>query len=283
MDHQDNDITIKMQDKLFDMFKIFHKICAKNNIKYYMLGGTMLGAIRHQDFIPWDDDMDIGMLREDYDRLANLPANEWPDNITLNFPIKQPNYTYSFAKLIDNSTTLIEDIGEGVIQGIYIDIFPLDGAGNSWEFVKFHNRIIGALISILHISNLYNYDKKTMLKRIVIKLIKLLKTSVWLKLIDLTLRYKTVRSSRYIGNFLGAWGIKEIMDKNCYGEPTLYRFRDCKFYGPEKYHEYLSSLYGNYMQLPPMEKRKSHHKFKYVNIDLPYQSYKNNLNDGVNN
>ena len=121
----------EIQKKLLDMLVWFDGFCRANNLRYYALGGTLLGACRHQGFIPWDDDVDVGMPRPDYERLAELMGSEIHDGYVLeteNSP--DPKFCYFFSKLYDTSTTLQEDVATGLKRGLFLDVFPLDGLGN---------------------------------------------------------------------------------------------------------------------------------------------------------
>ena len=103
------------------------RVCREHNIKYYCWAGTMLGAVRHKGFIPWDDDMDICMPRPDYDRFM-LHAHEWlPAPLEALCIETSPTYPGGFGKIVDSSTTLIERAHSDYLAGIYIDVFPIDG------------------------------------------------------------------------------------------------------------------------------------------------------------
>ena len=262
----------EMQSKLLEMFKWFHSFCEEHQLRYYVLGGTMLGAVRHNGFIPWDDDIDVGMPREDYNRFIQLCVETQNERYIVEAPTdNNPEYQYLFAKVYDSKTTLIENLRKPILRGIYIDVFPLDGIGNtkkeatknysklSWrinlemmivcairkERVWYKNLavIFGHLISPLFVS-----------ERKLNKAITRLAES------------RSFDTEKYIGNFFGAWGIKEIMPREYFGKPTKYSFEGMQVYGPELADMYLKSLYNNYMELPPEEKRISHHD--YLKIDL---------------
>jgi len=263
----------KIHDTLYEMMIFFHQLCEKHNLNYYMIGGTMLGAVRHKDFIPWDDDIDVALPRNDYDKLISLSDSDMPDNIRLLTMEKMKNFPFAFAKLVNTNTTLIEDIGgKEVVTGVYIDIFPIDGAGKEETTAKKLNKKIEFLRKCVFVS-FSNKRYKSFFKSSVAQGIRLIDYKIWLKWLNKTLKKYPYESSRYISNFLGAWGEKEIMHRDFWGRPTLYQFRESQFYGPENYDKYLSSLYNNYMELPPIEKRRSHHNFKYLNLNLPYEEY----------
>ena len=119
----------ELQDRLLEMMKWFDDYCRTQGLRYYIIGGTLLGAMRHGGFIPWDDDLDIGMPREDYNKLRKIFVNEgryeleMPDSFATDF-------CYGYGKLYDTTTTLVESRRTSVKRGLFIDIFPIDGVGN---------------------------------------------------------------------------------------------------------------------------------------------------------
>ena len=121
-----------LQIKLLSMLDTFHKICIENNLSYYVVGGTALGAIRHKGFIPWDDDIDVGMPRDDYEKFKNLAKTLYLSEYEFEFSGKK-DFTYTYGKMYDTTTTLIENNRYRICRGIFIDIFPIDGLGNDYE------------------------------------------------------------------------------------------------------------------------------------------------------
>ena len=115
----------EMQTRLREMMQSFHGFCVKHNLRYYLVAGTCLGAVRHKGFIPWDDDIDVGMPRADYNRFIELVKTEkMGENYAVEDPLENDDYIYAFAKMYDTSTTLIENTANKLKRGIYIDIFP---------------------------------------------------------------------------------------------------------------------------------------------------------------
>ena len=146
----------ELQEKIFGIMKAFDRVCRENNLHYYMLGGTMLGAIRHKGFIPWDDDADFGLPRKDYETLLALPEESFPEGYRLRHFQKEQGVPYAFIRLEDERTTCVETrrSGTGYVGGVYIDIFPLDGDANVlplriWKElrVKFKKKLLYAHIS----------------------------------------------------------------------------------------------------------------------------------------
>ncbi|MEK5585141.1 LicD family protein [Paenibacillus sp. FSL P2-0536] len=265
--------TKDLQSKLLELMKVLHEVCVKNNITYYMLGGTMLGAMRHQGFIPWDDDMDIGLPREDYEKLLSLPKTEWPSFIHIKTSENSEDLIFVYSKLMDKNTTIVEDRLDGIIEGVYIDIFPLDGAGNSISTAKRHYYWFYWKQGLLF-NNQDHGTKKKILRRLVQWYARKQNIGKLLKNAEKCLKSKQYNKSLFVGNFAGAWGMREIMDKKYMGTPKLYQFENTYFYGSENADAYLKSLYGEYMKLPPIENQKSHHNFIYLDLETPYSKYR---------
>jgi lipopolysaccharide cholinephosphotransferase len=267
--------TRDVQVRLIAMISTFHDVCVQNGLVYYIIGGTMLGAVRHKGFIPWDDDIDIGMPRKDYDILIEKAKDLFDRDYLIKSYASDPSFEYQFAKLFDSNTTLIEYLSykkEGVVGGIYVDIFPIDGLGNTRsEAASRFNKCV--IISKLIRYKIMNCVSPKYLGRILQVLLRPIDLISLRRMFDWYLNKHEYCKCDYVANILGAWGLKEIMPRSHFGNPTEYLFEGLKLLGPEKADEYLSSLYGDYMTLPPLGKRQSHHKSIYVNLDLPFAKY----------
>ena len=261
----------EIHSRLLVMAKTFHGICVENNLRYYMLGGTMLGAVRHKGFIPWDDDMDFGMPREDYDRFISVSNKILPEYYEIRFYKNTDNSPIHYAKLIDNRTTLVEASYTNYVEGLYIDIFPLDGAGNGMLFDRIRaKRILWHQILIMN--HCTTRDKKG-IRKLLKKYARFRNINNLHDSMEKLMTAKTLSESSLIANYLGAWAEKEIMPKDVMGTPALYTFEDAEFYGSENADKYLKSLYGDYMKLPPKENQVFKHNYYYLNYDLPYREY----------
>lgn len=258
---------------LIRMMKWFHEFCSKNNLKYYAIGGTMLGAIRHNGFIPWDDDVDIGMPRKDYEKLIILLKNTEQKKYILETPKTKANdYYYPFSKLYDTDTTLIENTKYKIKRGVYLDIFPLDGVGNNFEESKKFAKKIYMLNNVLMLKTAGIRKKRSFYKNMGILLFRFIPINSKKILQNLVKKCaeKDYDKSLWIGNLTGAWQLKEVMPKEYIGTPKLYKFEDIYIFGVENADAYLTSLYGDWKQLPDKEKRITHHDFIECNL---YKSY----------
>ena len=266
----------EIQKKLLDMLVWFDGFCRANNLRYYALGGTLLGACRHQGFIPWDDDVDVGMPRPDYERLAELMGSEIHDGYVLeNADSSDPRFCYPFTKLFDTSTTLIEHVSTGLERGLFLDIFPLDGIGNDkkpdlrwFRKIKRRNQFYIARITSVR-------KGRSFLKNLAVVVSKWIPDR-WVdntalrKKIDRMCRKYDYDNSRWAGSLLGNYWEQELMPREIFGRPTEYMFEGHPIFGYEHADEYLKMLFGDWHQLPPVEKQVSNHDFVLFDLQNSY-------------
>lgn len=265
-----NNIDLLHQADL-ELVKEVVAICERHGFTYYMLGGTMLGAIRHKGFIPWDDDIDLGMPRKDYDRFLEIAPKELPDSLRLVNYHTDPDYHYYITRILDMDTRVEEErIGnENRFTHVSIDIFPIDGTPNNKILRKIYFfRVLyhRALMSLCYKDSI---DRKRprgraekMLLWVMEKLpVDRLTTPYRQKeIIDRLMRKQKLEGSEYIGNIMGAYRTKEIVPARFYGKGRMYQFEDIQLRGLDLYDEYLTHTYGDYMTLPSEEQRKTHFK-----------------------
>lgn len=261
-----------LQKKLLDMMSWFHNYCTENGLTYYALGGTALGAVRHNGFIPWDDDIDIGMPRCDYEKLRKMGDEiSQISKFRVEFPLDKKDFVYAYAKLYDTETTLVENTRYNTKRGIFIDIFPLDGMGDSKEGALEHFHKIEKKNNLLHTRVCALRKGRKWYKNLAIIFSRCIPDFVIdaqkIKMeIDKLGASISFEDSKYVANCFGAWREKEIHERKIYGAPTLCKFEDSEIYIQEDADAYLTGLYGDYMKLPPVEKRVTHHD--YISIDL---------------
>ena len=261
----------EIHSKLLEMAKDFHDLCEKNHIDYYVIGGTCLGAVRHKGFIPWDDDMDIGIPRKDYNRFVSLSKSAFPKKYELRFYKNTKESPMHYVKFIDNTTTLIEKEYKNYVEGVYIDVFPLDEYENSGAVESLLRKIVlfcNGLV-LYHCST----QRKAGVKRIVQLFSKLMSVKVLHEIEEIIMRRTRNPKSKYLINYLGAWGEREIHLKETFGSPKKYEFENIWLYGPSDADRYLSTQYGDYMCLPPEKDRVFRHNYYYINLSLPYREF----------
>lgn len=261
--------------RLTEMLSVFADICKKNNLRYYMIGGTALGAVRHKGFIPWDDDIDIGMPRKDYETFLKIANNELPAYYEIrNFKTNPNGHVYPWTKVEDNRTSLMVYWTRHLnyISGIFIDLFPLDGCPSNKTLLKIHASTIFFLKKIL----MYSYVNRerrdtTFIKYYIWKLINRHFTrNVIYNGLHWLLKLYSYDKSEYIGNFFGEYEYREIMPKSYFGEGCQLQFGERYFQNPVEPELYLRHVYGdNFMDIPPKEKQISMHEFYMLELDRP--------------
>jgi lipopolysaccharide cholinephosphotransferase len=239
-----------------DLLQKTAEFCENNGIRYYLCGGTLLGAIRHKGYIPWDDDIDISMPRPDYDKFIGMFNN--PENYYQVIDMSNnPKYGFPFAKVHD-TRTFVDELQYAKDQfGVYIDIFPIDGVGEDEQVFR-----ILRWRKILHTKKA-NYFQRTLSKKIINTFgkILLLPFSVHqiLKMMDREARKYPYGSTARAGIIINPYGTREIVDISVFDNPIPKKFEDREYMVPAAYDTWLRSIYGDYMQLPPEDKRHSPH------------------------
>lgn len=262
---------------MLNMLKQLLKVFEKNNIKYYMIGGTLLGAIRHKGFIPWDDDIDLAIPRNDYDRLIELCKYELPDKFKLRTYF-DGDYHYYFARVVDTRYKILR---EGSIQNreeeLWIDLFPLDGLPKNPIIRCWHKFKLLYLKLIYHLASFDKVNLKRpnrpFYQRVIIKMYMIWPFKIKknykdiLNKIDKQLKKAPLSESDYYMEFMGSSiPFRETLIKEQYGTGTYYDFEDIKVIGPDDAEFYLLHVYGNYMKLPPREKR-NYHAASFIKMD----------------
>lgn len=268
----------RMQEKLAAMLSWFHDFCRAEGLCYYMVGGTLLGAVRHRGFIPWDNDIDIGMPRKDYRRfLEKMRGRPSPRYVAESIydPVPQRDFVYPFAKLYDTATTLVENTRYRTARGIYLDIFPLDGIGDSEEesrrnFARIdrQSKAITARAAALNRHRSSYKNAAILLSRCVPECLFPLRRRM--QAFDRLCATRDFATSIYVANLMGNWGVREIARREWFGTPRLYEFEGMQICGPQDADSYLRGVYGDYMTLPPAEKQVSHHDYIHLDLEKSY-------------
>ena len=239
-------------------------ICEKHRIRYFMIAGTLLGAVRHGGFIPWDEDMDFGMLRADFDRFIAACAEELDaERFFLQTGDSDPGYTYAFAKIRLNGTRIIEDLSmeAKAHQGIFVDIFPFDNVPDSRLLRKLHERERYLWKNMLAVKLGYHNGQKRAKS-----LQKLLGAAAAILPAGLIRRQKYKAFTRYNNSetrmVVTAEGsyryYKEMIPKRYTQKLCRMPFADTDFFTFAAYETYLKEMYGDYMTLPPENQRNKH-------------------------
>lgn len=265
-----------LQAKQIDLLKKFIDICKKNNLTWFCVCGTALGAEKYGGFIPWDDDIDVALPREDYEVFLKIAQAELPDYIFIQNYRTDKSFPHVFTKMRNSNTTLIE---EGMAHldmnhGIYIDIFPLDGYPKTAKGrerlrkkKKFLNwQIYSALKN--------NCNLRMKLRNSFFRFLGYHKrTSHSLKKLDGVIsQYKIDESDIWCNH--GNWqGELEYAHKAQYGKGKVVFFEGVEVIVPEQIDAYLTQKYGDWRSDPPLEKQKSHHYIKILDTTKSYKEY----------
>ena len=260
-----------------DMLIDFASFCDKNNIQYYISSGTLLGAVRHKGFIPWDDDIDLMLPRPDYDRAVR--EYKHPDYVIDDILIN-PECTGKCGRIYHSRTSMDSHIRKTNHSGVFIDLFPIDGVEEN-RFLRFAKMArLKVLInchsaSILSYKRSRHYDDKasgvlniksaarTAVKYAMVFLFGHTSPQFWIRKINRVVRKVPFGSTKLVGCISnGYYGSREIMRREIYRDRVAVEFEGSSFWAPTGYDEYLTNLYGDYMTPPPEDKRVSHHQFR---------------------
>lgn len=261
------ELTLQELKKIeFDILKMFDAFCKENNIKYYLSHGTLLGAIRYKKFIPWDDDVDLLIPREDYNRMLSLFKDT--ERYQLFAFEKNKKYRFPFAKLCDMTTQKVEiGLDNGVELGVDIDLFPLDVWNDDLEKARKEVRYIKRNMMYLGLTKadkvIEPNTSKRLIKCVLRVLCKMAGSAHFIKKIHKTIQYDSLDGKRYIG--CKAWcvyGEKGIIPAEVFADTVDIEFEGQMFPAPIGWDTYLTCLYGDYLPEPPKEKQKTHHGFK---------------------
>ena len=241
-----------------DILQSVVEFCENNGLRYFLCGGTLIGAIRHKGYIPWDDDIDIAMPRIDYDTFVKTFNHSSSCYQVANIDTDS-NYTYAFAKVFDNRTVLKELHYSIVNMGVCIDLFPVDGVKDATQIHK-----IMWLRKILNTKRA-NYYNRTLSKKLINTLGKLMllpftahQIAKWM---DKEARKYPFGFMPKAGVIINPFGPGEIVDASVFESDVFQEFEGRKYKVPVGYDTWLRSIYGDYMQLPPEEYRVTHHTF----------------------
>lgn len=258
----------------------FNDFCKQHNLRFYLAGGTLIGAVRHKGFIPWDEDIDVHMPRPDYDRLINL-WNNYADTERYSLCVtdKKHNYRHHAYSICDNNTTLIErrNINDDIAQGIKIDILPFDGVPKSKirQWIQFFWAIIFAIYNVQRLPE----NQGGFIMRCV----------VWisLKLIRKSTRYKIWKyaqkqmskydfdESEYVRELVAPLrSMMFIYPRDKFTDAFWVEFEEHQMPAQHYYEEYLERVYKDYMNLPPKDKQHPKGDVVYINLDKSYKEYR---------
>lgn len=247
----------EIKDIQLKIAKTVHVFCKKYEIQYCLSHGSLIGAVRHKGFIPWDDDIDLFMFRKDYNKFLELfPKYEKSYGLKMANEYTKPYYGRPITKVYDTRTLLMElRYKYDDTIGVNIDIWPIDKLPDRGTRI-FRNYI--RLLMWLYYGNIMKSGfSKSLKNRIMLIVGQLFDRVQLLKKIEKTITKFEERDVMYVSSMVDPYAV--IMRKEWFDTMVLSRFEDTEFYIPVRYDEILTALYGDYMKLPPIEKRTPHH------------------------
>lgn len=258
----------ELKEAQLDILRRVLIVLDENDVKCFMYYGSLLGAIRHDGYIPWDDDIDLGLMRTEYNKIQNIDWQKY--NLSLLSPRTSRECPYPHSKIVDNDSYVEEEIdAHGRVKGINIDLFPIDQVPQSSikRFIKIRTiRLLQLFLSIKIVRIRADHSK---LKKTVMCFSKAIflpfKEGFFARMID-KVAQKLNRQSASAGCLMGSYHERDITNSEYFESFEIKRFEGIEVAVPKRYDEVLSSLYGNYMALPPVEKQVTHHFAKAFRI-----------------
>lgn len=270
----------KLQMVQLEMMAEVDRICRKHNITYQLFSGTLLGAVRHKGFIPWDDDLDICLIRDDYEKLMTVLLEEMNDSFFLQIPETDKNYVHSFARVQKKNTTLVQQAWEHIEMSkkIFIDIYPLDDI-NEHSFkgkLQFFALYQFKRLKRMNRANfrIFNDSWRTKVKIAIQKPFTWIPTKFYYnvekkihKMLNGKEDYVTVLTDGQKDYYY-----EHMFNKKKFYDVIEFEFENMKFYGPRNFEEILERTFGDYMSLPSEKDRIPHHGI--IELDFNEDKYR---------
>lgn len=251
----------------YEILKVTAEFCDANEIQYFLTGGTLLGAVRHQGFIPWDDDIDIAMPRPDYNRFLEKSGGHLGKYYDVIVPENHPAHARVFMRVVDNRTLCVHKYYRKKYRtGLGIDVFPMDGVPEEEAEYQEYFQTMRRLKKQFDLAQAAPF-KSTGLLRMLAKTAAIIPAAVigrekpYRKIMETAAKYPYEKSRR-VGITTGFYFEKEVLVKKELYPAVDLPFEESTFHAPACYDKYLRQLYGDYMQLPKEEERKPGHAFK---------------------
>lgn len=267
-----------LQQRILDIYKEISVLCNANDIPYFAIGGTCLGAVRHKGFIPWDDDLDIAIPIEDFDRFGELVKKHMPGYLQIYTCKKVKRYRYIFDKLIDIRTTFIESAEldyPDAYKGVFVDIMPISGIPEPGiKRNLFYKKLyLYTLLNVkMRLPSEYGTIKGYIASKIIRLVSKVLPSTYFSDKMMALLKKYPFKTSQYTGY---VWSVAHVCKLTFpieyFADTVELPFEDTTIKCPIGYKQYLTHQFGDYMELPPEEEREHHNGI--INLDRPYSDY----------
>lgn len=253
----------ELRERQLRILDVVLEHCSKEGLRVYLCAGTLLGAVRHLGYIPWDDDIDLLLPRADYERFCRRFASLGrPHQLSVRSSATSPAWPLPFAKICDDTTSLVEESDIVRDIGVNIDVFPLDGWSDGWVRHRLQRGAIAVLTQAIRAKHLTRRPRglardtilaaaKFALARVPARRIS--EAITWVA------RVAASDSSRDAG--VAVWGRRQVVPRGCYGSPSIVCFEGRQCPAPADPCTVLRIMYGDYLQLPPEDQRVSRHRF----------------------
>lgn len=271
---QQNNIK-EMQKCILDILIAIDKVCKEHHLRYYLIAGTMLGAIRHGGFIPWDDDADIALPRKDYEELVKHAKDWLPNYYELVSENQDVNYPYQFVRIQDRRTTYILRRNFNFLGGVPVDVFPLDGMTENQLLLRWHYIKYNFVKKLLYFSTVNPAKHGKGIRYIFCTLLRKFVTPRWAhRQLDSIQKEFDYDTSVLVADHDNKPFRGGVLPKTYYGIPTPVQFEEVSLMGVENPDDYLRNVYGNYMKLPDSLPPCN---FRYLDLHKPYSEYQSEL------
>lgn len=269
-----DEILKKIQSTEIKILDEIDRVCKKNNIEYFLVGGTLLGAVRHNGFIPWDDDIDIAMDQSNYNKFVKIAKVELSNSFILDCYKTNRFYSLPFAKIRLKNTLFLEskmknsrNLQKNKNNGFWVDIFCYQNVDTPFlKKHRFQRKISMYLFTLISIKVGTNYYQNSKLKKKIYScILKLIPLRLLTKILDIVVNLNKNNNSKYISDICGPLSLeKETLERSKIFPLGVVCFNNKKYPAPNDCDYYLRHVYGDYMKLPPVEKRVTHKPYKII-------------------
>lgn len=258
----------EVQQRALAVLVALAEFCDRHGLRYYLVGGTLLGALRHDGFIPWDDDIDIALPRADYDRLL-ARVDQLPHGLRAIHPSRDADTPYPFLVVSDARSRLVIDYARPFNRGIGVDVFPIDAVPGT----ALRRRVLFKTLGLMRAWTMnkqqgYYRHRVAAPRRLRLALLSLASRLCTARAIYRGYEWLVARGdvagSACVGNLYGLYGQREVVAPEVFGEGRWVRFEGHRFHAPQQAERYLEAVYGDFRRLPPPEQRHSGHRIRAV-------------------
>ena len=266
--HQDNQLN-SLKQALTGILGEIDAICRRHGLRYVLAGGTALGAARHGGFIPWDDDLDIAMPREDYDRFIEIAGRELPPDLYFRCFSTDPDYYLPFGKVCRRNTSYVTELDSELTEDneIFVDVFPMDSATSpDSAMLRLRATLVKGLKAVVIRKKRMHLQSTSGKVRLIQILFAPFSSRTLMRWQEKVMRWQGKKPTEYRTNLGSNYHyVKQTMSESVYFPAREVAFEGRQFMAPGRLEDFLTRLYGNrYMELPPPEKRVTHRIRKLV-------------------